>query len=60
MGLLPIQASEGWSDSLCSLEGAAVKSLTAPWHGEEMPQILHVPGNWHNWMMGDGSDRTSG
>lgn len=45
-GLLPIQAGEGWSDSLSSLVGATMKSLTAPWHREEMPQVLQVPGNW--------------
>lgn len=59
-GTSPHQASEGWRDLLYSLGGTAMKSPTAPWHGEKMPQILHIPGNWGNWMMGDGSDRASG
>lgn len=46
VGLLPIPASEGWSDLLPSLVGAVMKSLTVPWHREEMPQIFRVPRNW--------------
>lgn len=42
-GLLPIPASEGRSDSWRSLGGAVVRSPTAPWHREEVPQIFRVP-----------------
>lgn len=46
MGLLPIQAIEGWTDSSSlSLVEASMKSLTDPWR-REMSQILQVPGNW--------------
>lgn len=49
--LLLIPASEDWSDSLRSLGGAIMKSPTAPWYREEMPQIFQVPRTGGNRMM---------